>query len=86
MPLPPPPAAALISTGKPRARGRLEERAVLLAGAVIARHQRHARLRHQGLGAILGAHRLDHLGRRPDEGEPAPAQARANAGFSERKP
>ena len=59
---------------------RLEERAFFLAGAVVARDQRHACLGHQGLGAILGAHRLDHRRRRPDEGEPGLA-----AGTRERR-
>ena len=37
-------------------------------------------MRHQGFGAVLGAHRLDRLGRRPDEGEPCPG-----AGARERR-
>ncbi len=43
MPLPPPPAVALISIGKPMPLGLGAQARIALVGAVIARHQRHAR-------------------------------------------
>ena len=63
MPLPPPPALALISTGKPIFAGLAREQRRILVVAVIARRQRHAGLRHQRLGRGLRAHRADR--RRP---------------------
>jgi hypothetical protein len=41
----------------------------LLVLAVIARHDRHARLGHQRLGRVLQPHRADRGGGRPDEDE-----------------
>ena len=50
--------------------GGLGQRRVVLGLAVIARHQRHAGLFHQRLGAGLGAHRRHHRGGRTDEHQP----------------
>ena len=74
MPRPPPPADALISTGKPIRRASSASRAGVLLGAVIARHQRHPGPRHQRLGRRLRAHRPHRRGRRPDEDEPGLAR------------
>ena len=43
---------------------------VILIGPVIPRHNRHARLDHQGLGGIFKPHRADGLGRRADKDQP----------------
>ena len=67
MPLPPPPAVALISTGIADLRGLAREPRRILVVAVVARHQRHAGLAHDRLGGGLGAHRRDRRRRRPDE-------------------
>ena len=45
------------------------EEGVRLLVAMIAGHHRHARLLHQGLGAILEAHGADRRRRRADEGD-----------------
>ena len=63
MPRPPPPADALISTGKPIRSASASSSASVLVGAVIARHDRHAVRLHQRLGRGLRAHRADR--RRP---------------------
>ena len=80
------------------ARGRLDQHRVadlvrlllqelrVLPLAVIAGHDRHARLLHQRLGAILEAHGADRGGRRPDENEAGRAQASAKSAFSDRNP
>ena len=47
--------------------GLLLEEFAVLPFAVIAGHDRHARLLHQRLGAILKAHGADRRGRRPDK-------------------
>ena len=47
--------------------GLLAQEIRLLPGAVIARHDRHAGLLHQGLGGILQAHGPDGGGGRADE-------------------
>ena len=86
MPLPPPPATALISSGKPIPLGLVAQARVRLIGAVIARHERHAGRRQQRLGAVLAAQPLHRLGRRTDEDEARVAHARANAALSDRKP
>ena len=70
MPLPPPPATALIRTGKPIALGLLRQMRRRLIVAVIARHDRHAGLHHQGLRGILEPHRANGRRRRPDEHQP----------------
>ena len=70
MPLPPPPATALISSGKPIPPASSRSRGSVLVGPVIARHQRHAGRRQQRLGAVLAAQPLHRLGRRPDEDQP----------------
>ena len=59
------------------ARAPLQKNGVL-AFAVIAGHDRHARLLHQRLGAILQAHGADRGRRRPDEDKTSPF-----AGFGE---
>jgi hypothetical protein len=70
MPLPPPPALALISTGIADAVGLLLQERRALLGAVVAGHQRHAGLFHQLLGLGLQAHGLDGGRRRADEHQP----------------
>ena len=55
----------------------LEKRGVLPL-AVIARHDRHAGLLHQRLGAVFEAHGADRAGRRADE-----CNARSDAGLGE---
>ena len=69
MPLPPPPATALISTGQPIAGASAASRVGRLVFAEIARRHRHARLRHQPLGGVLEAHGADRGRRRPDPDE-----------------
>ena len=58
--------------------GLLFEEGRLLTLAVIARHDRHAGLLHQRLGAVLQPHGADRRGRRPDEHD-----ARLGAGLRE---
>ena len=67
MPLPPPPCAALIISGKPmRAASRASSvRRLVLAG--VTRHDRHAGGLHQFLGAGLAAHLAHRCGVRADE-------------------
>ena len=67
--------------------GGLRQRRLVLGFAVIARHQRHAGLFHQHLGAGLRAHRPHHVGGRTDEHQVRHrAQAWANSAFSDRNP
>ena len=67
MPLPPPPALALMISGKPT-RSRLgHEPLQRLFGAVIAGRHRHADRRHRRLRGALRAHGADRGRRRPDE-------------------
>ena len=68
MPLPPPPAAALSSTGIAELLGR-GARIVRTRDPFCARHERHAGRAHLGLRARLVAHPLHHVGRRADEDE-----------------
>ena len=69
MPLPPPPALALMSSGTPIARASSSSSARLLRVAVIARHAGHAGVRGDALGFDLRAHALDHVGARADPGD-----------------
>ena len=69
MPRPPPPATALISTGKPIAVGELERLGLAADRPVAAGHGRDAQLLGGGLGDDLVAHQPDVLGRGADEGE-----------------
>ena len=85
IPLPPPPARALISTGIADLVGLAGEVSVLLV-AMIARHDRHARLLHQRLGRILEAHRADRLADGPMKSEPSRSTASTKSGFSDRNP
>ena len=67
MPLPPPPCAALIISGKPiRAASRASSCGDLV-GAGVAGHHRHARGLHQFLGAGLAAHLAHRRRLRADE-------------------
>ena len=68
MPLPPPPAVALSSTGKPSSAAAIAVSA-RRRDALGAGHERHAGGAHLGLRPRLVAGRLHHLGRRPDEDE-----------------
>ena len=70
MPRPPPPATALIITGKPILPASRQHGGVALVVALIAGHAGHAGGLHDVLGAGLVAHRGDGLGRRPDEDQP----------------
>ena len=69
IPLPPPPATALISTGQPISAARSARKPSSWSRAVVARHHRHPGLRHQPLRRVLQPHRPDRAGGRPDEGE-----------------
>ena len=51
-------------------RGLRRQMVRVLIRAVIAGHDRHARLLHQRLGRVLEAHRPDRRRRRPDEDQP----------------
>ena len=68
MPRPPPPNDALISSGQAHPADQRAQ--VGVAGDLAAGQDRHARLFHQLLRAEFGAHRRDHVRRRPDEGQP----------------
>ncbi len=69
MPRPPPPAAALISTGKPMSLATFSACGEAGDCAVGARHHRNAELLGRLLGLDLVAHDADVLGRRADEGD-----------------
>jgi len=58
MPLPPPPAGLDEHRVADPVGLALQQRRVLVL-ALVARHQRHARLGHEALGFGLQAHRLD---------------------------
>ena len=60
--------------------GLLLQQGGVLAVAVVARRERHARRAHQRLGRALGAHRFDGLGRRADEGDPGLRTVAGEAG------
>ena len=83
MPRPPPPAAALIITGKPIARF-LRELGVALVGALVARHARHAGLDHAPLGGGLVAHGGDAAGGGPMNMRPASSQAARSRVFGQK--
>ncbi len=68
MPRPPPPAAALISTGKPIRAAIADRLPRCRHRAVRARHHRNAKLLGGLLGRDLVAHDPDMLGRGADEG------------------
>ena len=87
MPLPPPPATALISTGKPIASASARRSARSPARARDSRARRERRPAPTSAWRVLQAHRPDRRRRRPDEDDARPlAQASANPAFSERKP
>ena len=69
MPLPPPPATALISTGQPIAAASRGQASGDLVLAEIAGRHRHAGRGHQPLGGVLQAHGPDRRRRRPDPDE-----------------
>ena len=69
MPRPPPPAAALTSTGKPISLAILSALRLVGDGAVRARHDRDAEALGRRLGLDLVAHDADVLGGRTDEGD-----------------
>ena len=67
MPLPPPPARALIKTGIADAVGLGLEKVSVLVVAVVTGHDRHLGFLHQRLGRVLEAHRPDRGSGRADE-------------------
>ncbi len=69
MPRPPPPATALISTGKADLVGELDRLGLAADRPVAAGNGRDAELPGRGLGDDLVAHQADMLGRRADEDE-----------------
>jgi hypothetical protein len=68
MPLPPPPADALTSSGKPMSRPRDASAADVLVVAVVTGHGRHPGPLGADLGLALGAEQPDHQRAGPDEG------------------
>ena len=70
MPLPPPPAAGLTSSGKPTRLGRREQGLVGLVRVVVAGEDRDAERGCQPACGGLVAHRPDRRRRRPDPADP----------------
>ena len=66
MPLPPPPAIALINTGQPMAAASRGESGFALVLAQISGRGRHAGPLHQPLGRVLQPHGANRGGRRAD--------------------
>ena len=82
IPLPPPPADALTSTGNPIASAAAADAAIrLIAQACCPGHHRHARASHQRTGADLGAHPLDRLRGRTDENQSGGGAGRRKRGI-----
>ena len=67
MPFPPPPAAALMMTGKPISFANVERLVDVFDRAGRARHDRHADRRHRFARRRLVAHDANLVGRRSDE-------------------
>ena len=86
MPRPPPPAEALIMTGKADPLGLGEQTRIVLIGAVIARHDRHAMRLHQRLRRRLRSHRADRLRRRADEHDPGGGAGLGELGVFRQEP
>ena len=86
MPRPPPPATALISTGKPTSWAKLQR--VLLAGddAVAARHDGHLALRASSRAAFLSPSRAIASGVGPMKSMLQLRQISLKWAFSARKP
>jgi hypothetical protein len=87
MPRPPPPAAALMISGRPIC-ARAFSRAVALIGdqAPEPGQDGHTGRHHRLLGADLVAHECGSLGLGPMNVNPHLRQTSANSAFSERKP
>ena len=66
--------------------GRTRQIGRVLVFAVIARHDRHARLVHQGLRRILQPHRPDRIRRGPDKHQPRRLDRIDEAGVFRQKP
>ena len=86
MPLPPPPALGLISTGKPMPLRLAQELRVRLVVAVVAGQRRHAELAASRRPAALSPSARMAAAGGPTQVMPAAVTASANSAFSARKP
>ena len=80
MPLPPPPAAGLRSSGKPIRRATAATPAADWSSGSAARHDLDARVPGRAPGVDLRAEAVDHVGRRADECQPRAGARRRQRG------